>query len=252
MLADLSRYRGDEAFQGSPHPMVVLDDELVFRAANRAYLRLVGRAEDEVVALGLLEAFPPSGEPQNHGPEHMVRACTTALRRRTSQQLLAERYDIEDPATGEFRMRYWVPFIRPLCDGGRTAGVRVRVDEVPAPRPEALELLHVLSGLVLPTGGPDLDDEQADRVVEVVSTVNRMADEVAGLRWAMTSRAAIEQAKGIVMAERHCDPDEAFAAMVRISNETNTKVADLARALVEQTIGPPAGAARAPEPGEPG
>jgi len=49
---------------------------------------------------------------------------------------------------------------------------------------------------------------------------------------AMDSRAVIEQAKGIIMAERRCDADEAFALLTRISQNTNRKVRDVAAALV--------------------
>jgi GAF domain-containing protein len=53
-----------------------------------------------------------------------------------------------------------------------------------------------------------------------------------GLSTAMESRAVIEQAKGIVMADRHCTADEAFAVLTRISQETNRKLRDVAADLV--------------------
>jgi GAF domain-containing protein len=49
---------------------------------------------------------------------------------------------------------------------------------------------------------------------------------------AMESRAVIEQAKGIVMAERRCTADEAFAMLSRISQDSNRKLRDVAAALV--------------------
>jgi PAS domain-containing protein len=52
------------------------------------------------------------------------------------------------------------------------------------------------------------------------------------LRRAMESRAPIEQAKGILMASRHCTADEAFAILTRMSNKTNVKVRDLAVRIV--------------------
>jgi len=58
--------------------------------------------------------------------------------------------------------------------------------------------------------------------------------EVAQLRYALTSRATIEQAKGIVMSERHCTPDEAFDILVRLSQNSNVPLRDVARALVYQ------------------
>ena len=49
---------------------------------------------------------------------------------------------------------------------------------------------------------------------------------------AMASRAVIEQAKGIIMGERRCTPDEAFAILTKVSQDSNRKVRDVAAALV--------------------
>ncbi|MFG1660770.1 ANTAR domain-containing protein [Micromonospora chersina] len=51
---------------------------------------------------------------------------------------------------------------------------------------------------------------------------------------AMASRAAIEQAKGIIMAERHCTPTEAFAILTKVSQDSSAKVRDAAQALVDR------------------
>jgi GAF domain-containing protein len=55
---------------------------------------------------------------------------------------------------------------------------------------------------------------------------------------AMRSRAVIEQAKGIVMAERRCTAEEAFAVLTKVSQDSNTKVRDVAAALVARTAQP--------------
>ena len=56
----------------------------------------------------------------------------------------------------------------------------------------------------------------------------------------LQSRAALEEAKGIVIALRRCDPDEAWATLRRASQEFNVKVRELAVALVELLAGAPA------------
>jgi len=56
---------------------------------------------------------------------------------------------------------------------------------------------------------------------------------------AMENRAVIEQAKGIIMADRRCTPDEAFTILSKLSQESNRKVRDIAAALVA-TVVPPA------------
>ncbi|HEX8629988.1 MAG TPA: GAF and ANTAR domain-containing protein [Catenuloplanes sp.] len=51
---------------------------------------------------------------------------------------------------------------------------------------------------------------------------------------AMEHRAVIEQAKGIVMAERRCTADEAFAILTKVSQDSNRKLREVAMVLVEQ------------------
>ena len=56
----------------------------------------------------------------------------------------------------------------------------------------------------------------------------------------LQSRAALEEAKGIVIALRRCGPEEAWTTLRRASQESNVKVRELAVALVELLAGAPA------------
>jgi GAF domain-containing protein len=58
------------------------------------------------------------------------------------------------------------------------------------------------------------------------------------MREAMASRAVIEQAKGILMGQRNCDADEAFAILVTLSQESHRKLREVAQALIEHTVAP--------------
>ena len=53
------------------------------------------------------------------------------------------------------------------------------------------------------------------------------------LEHAMESRATIEQAKGMIMAQRRCTPDEAFQTLVTASQTRNEKLRDIAAEIVE-------------------
>ena len=53
------------------------------------------------------------------------------------------------------------------------------------------------------------------------------------LQTAMQSRAVIEQAKGILMGARRCKAEEAFDILVKLSQDTNRKLRDVAQALVD-------------------
>jgi len=56
---------------------------------------------------------------------------------------------------------------------------------------------------------------------------------------AMHSRAVIEQAKGVLMAQRHVGPDQAFEILRAASQRSNRKVRDVATAIVASTQAPP-------------
>jgi hypothetical protein len=62
--------------------------------------------------------------------------------------------------------------------------------------------------------------------------------ELDGLRTAMSSRAVIEQAKGMLMVTRKIDPDAAFAVLVELSQTSHRKLADVAALLVESWRAP--------------
>jgi hypothetical protein len=70
-------------------------------------------------------------------------------------------------------------------------------------------------------------------VQELQVTLAEVAKELDGLRTAMQTRAVIEQAKGMLMAERKIDADEAFALLVNLSQTTHRKLVQVATVLVD-------------------
>jgi hypothetical protein len=67
--------------------------------------------------------------------------------------------------------------------------------------------------------------------------VHALETEVAQLRTAMTSRAAIEQAKGILMLLTGCGDQVAFETLAHISSNCHRKVRDVAVAITESACG---------------
>jgi GAF domain-containing protein len=53
------------------------------------------------------------------------------------------------------------------------------------------------------------------------------------LQTAMESRAVIEQAKGVLMGQRRCSAEEAFDILVKLSQQSNRKLREVAQALVD-------------------
>ena len=72
-------------------------------------------------------------------------------------------------------------------------------------------------------------------VLDDLRTFDELRTLAGQLETALTSRAVIDQAKGIIMAQRHCTPDEAFQHLVDLSSRTSVKVKELARYIVTQT-----------------
>ena len=60
----------------------------------------------------------------------------------------------------------------------------------------------------------------------------RTSEDLTQLRTAMMSRASIEQAKGILMERHRIKEDDAFTILTHASQQTNTKLRDVAEELV--------------------
>jgi PAS domain S-box-containing protein len=107
----------------------------------------------------------------------------------------------------------------------------------------AAEPLGVINAYATePDAFSDLDAHTGDLLSSAVAAVIHQIDEqqrltklADQLEEALTSRAVIDQAKGILMGRYHCDSDQAFQRLVRVSRNKNIKLRDLARILVDQT-----------------
>jgi PAS domain-containing protein len=75
-------------------------------------------------------------------------------------------------------------------------------------------------------------------VIDQVKEHDRLTELAGQLEDALSSRAVIDQAKGIIIARYGCDPDEAFQRLVKVSRSKNVKVRELARMLVMRTQRP--------------
>jgi GAF domain-containing protein len=92
----------------------------------------------------------------------------------------------------------------------------------------------------------DLDVHTAELLAAAVAAVihqvnehERLTNLTGQLEDALTSRAVIDQAKGIIVARYGCDPEQAFQRLVRVSRNQNIKLREVARILVEQAQHPP-------------
>jgi len=77
----------------------------------------------------------------------------------------------------------------------------------------------------------DLNDGLTPSATGDLDALRRENDQ---LRTALTSRAEIEQAKGVLMAVHGCDEDEAFAMLVQQSQADNIKLRKVALSLLDR------------------
>jgi hypothetical protein len=75
-------------------------------------------------------------------------------------------------------------------------------------------------------------------VEQVQQALAEMESELNGLRTAMQTRAVIEQAKGMLMAQRGIDAEAAFKVLVNLSQTTHRKLVDVATVLVDSWRAP--------------
>ncbi|WP_181312514.1 ANTAR domain-containing protein [Nocardioides campestrisoli] len=242
MTKVLEALRHHEAFLASPVPTCAIDEDFVIRAVNPAYTLATGTEEDALLSFDLFELFPGNPEePESDGHVHVRRSAERVLREGRLHHLLIQRYDIPDRADeGRFVTRYWEPVNRPFLVEDSVRGVVISAQPVDPPTEKTLAAIAAVRQA---TGGGFFLDEPAEQsrleaLSEAIREISELGREVSQLREALESRGTIEQAKGLLMASHGGTPEEAFKRLVRLSNNSNVRVAEVARALVyrAQTI----------------
>lgn len=98
------------------------------------------------------------------------------------------------------------------------------------PEADATGAVVALSGLAV-----DVSDGRSAAAAD--DTVRHLQTEVEQLRSAMASRAAIEQAKGILMVLMSCGDQVAFDLLAHISSHTHRKVREVAVLIIDSASG---------------
>jgi len=235
-----ARLHDDPGFRTDASGLLVLDRDLVIRAANDAVLAATSRVAADILDLPVFEAYPGNPDDVEGNTQALFQdSFERVLGSGRPRHLLVQRYDVSDPREeGRYVPRYWSPRQEPVIDDGSVVGVVSRVVPVPAPQGSALGLLERWRAeLVQMSGGEEPAVGLAEALVWGIRELGALHRENDQLKEALTSRATIDQAKGILMARHGVDPEEAFRLLVRMSNDTNVRVADVARALVYRTGG---------------
>lgn len=217
---------------------MLLDRRLRIRGVNAAYEQASLRGRADLLGQFLFDAFPDNPhDPQANGTSNLATSLETAMRSGCTHNMWIQRYDIRDPdAPDKFVPKVWSPCNSPLLDHGELVGVAHQVEEI-SDVAGALsvmacaiqagdswpltELLHTLAAVGAAQKARHLQREQA------------LIAQTAQLRCAIETRDTIGQAKGIVMERFNLGTVAAFALLKRLSQQTNTRLYEVARRLVE-------------------
>ncbi|HEU5042726.1 MAG TPA: ANTAR domain-containing protein [Nocardioidaceae bacterium] len=244
MHRPLERSQHDPVFLSLPSPILLLNCDFTIAAANRSYLRSTGRSVGDLVGLNVFDAFPESPESKQAGSsadfaDSVRRVCRT----RRSHRLSGIRFDVPNPdRPGEFLAKSWSIITAPVCTNEGVVGVVVRVEDLTLVDHDVVTAVQAYRDMVdaVEQERPgQVGEDEVDAVVDLLEDYSEITAEVAQLREALKTRPVIEQAKGIIMADRKCCPDEAFRVLKRLSMDTNVRIADVASAVVYQRAGAP-------------
>lgn len=209
------------------------DRDLRIRGLNAPYETISLRSREEMLGGLVAEVFPDnSSDPRPSGLELLAASVEAALARNGTDVMPIMRYDISDPREpGVFLPKVWTARNIAVDDGDQFIGVLHQVSEITS-FDQALAALSLTSA-----GGRTFDAAGQLHVLAALSARScadrdSMAQEIEQLRRALETRDVIGQAKGMLMERFDVDAAGAFDLLVRLSQTSNTPVAEIADKLV--------------------
>ena len=234
--------QGSPAFHADPTPKVLLDTDFVIRSVNRAFEHATARTADDLRSINVFDAFPDNPrDPSATGVARCTASLEAVVRTRSVHHLVIQRYDVPNVRNpGEFLLRHWVPVNAPVIVDGELVGVLHTTCDVTPLRSDVRRAMECFRDLVAGRELAALETGDPDGLVRAfgdgIAHFNELAEEVTNLQSALVSRATIDQAKGILMATHTCTAEQAFDILRQLSNDTNVRLADVAAALVYETV----------------
>jgi hypothetical protein len=211
MVADstLAHLGGDDRFLADPVPRLLLDNDWVIRGVNLAYLRATDRDRDDLLGRHIFDAFPDNpDDPTANGVARLSSSLAAAQSAAEADDMFVTKYDV--PARdGGFTLKYWSPSNAPIVPRSRRApvGILHSVEDV------TLFWADLIAEEPSVTTGVPVPPALVRALARNARAHERAARELDQIRLALTTRIAIEQAKGILMERFECPPEDAFAAL---------------------------------------
>ncbi|WP_189636209.1 ANTAR domain-containing protein [Arthrobacter sp. NamB2] len=232
------------AFDVATSGYSLMDLDFVILDVNRAFAESTGLDREMLVGRQAFEVFQENPLQSDHAPARTMRQSLDRVIATGQPDVMhIQRFDVPDPSEpGAFHERYWSPVNLPVMnDDGDLVALLQQVEDVTDYRDDLVKVLGYLREVPAGTSA-----ETSRRFAEYAATAMAHSSlyhsaqrEVEQLQEALTSRAVIDQAKGILTGRHRCGSDEAFARLRKMSNEANVRLRDVAAALVYQTAVPP-------------
>jgi PAS domain S-box-containing protein len=118
----LASFQPGHVFDASPNAYMVLDRQLRFVAANRAYCELTGSQLDELVGKHVIDQFPhDSSNPGNDNARLLRTSFEKVLATGEIDALALIRYSVQRHPGGPLEDRFWSATHTPIFESGRVA-----------------------------------------------------------------------------------------------------------------------------------
>ncbi|MFC3300161.1 ANTAR domain-containing protein [Arthrobacter agilis] len=228
----------DSAFESSTSGLALMDLDFVILDVNAMFASSMGMQRDELVGRQAFEVFVENPQQSDDAPARAMRRSLERVISTGQRDVLhVHRYDIPHPTEdGVFVERYWSPVNIPVFQDGVLVALLQQVEDVTDHREDLVRILEYLKEPSAATSA-----EAGRRFVHYATTAMAHSSlyqsaqrEVEQLQEALISRGVIDQAKGILMGRYRCTGDEAFDRLRKMSNDSNVRIHDVARALVYQ------------------
>ncbi|MGI5466265.1 ANTAR domain-containing protein [Streptomyces sp. CA-132043] len=241
----------EAVFRASRSALLILDTELLIVDANPAYLKVTARSHTDLLGRRIFEAFPHHPDAaRGDGAARLTASLRRVLRRAEPDAVPFLRYDIASPdRDGDLAERHWSAFTTPLRNhDGTVAALLHQVEDITPLHRDRIEGATSDAPAGASPGTSSPEEAILAHALRRLERMKQLERENTQLKSALTSRATIDQAIGILIAERRIAPDEAFQILITMSQQTNVKLRHIAASVVRRASGSVGGHPAHPAP----
>lgn len=121
----------EAVFNAAPVPYFLATADVVYVAVNDAYVEATGRRREELIGRNLFDVFPGNpGDALGNNVAVLRESIERTVRTGRPDPMPLLRYDIQDPATGQFSERFWSAIHIPVKVHGQVRWIMQRTADI--------------------------------------------------------------------------------------------------------------------------